>query len=181
MKAVNTALFLCSISAPLSVVLPFENAITINVPKQTTNDENKYNQYFNQSDTKQILLDDYYLNLITDEQISLITKKIAYLIKHTIVENDETELVEFIKNSKDNKLFLKSVSLLFSDNTKEIEQSYFINILLASDIDIFDDWYKLALIIASNSSSHSLARRAKDILNYYLEDFKTIDLSNVFN
>lgn len=117
----------------------------------------------------------------TYEATKLFLMKTIGLIKRTAESNNENDLVLFVKQNSSNILFLRGLSLLFSRDCFAKEQRLFVEIMLCSDIEIFDYWYKMILIIASNSKNSSLSRRATDILEYYSEEFNEIEMSNVFN
>lgn len=182
MKVISKALLLCSLPFTTNIG-SYLSISSITTPQMKSDNEMAvYNHYLATDEQICLCVDKCFENIYNEEeQTSLMSKKLLILLNKTIETNDENDLVQFVNSNKNNRYFLLCISAIFSDSRYLSSQLYFINILLASDIEIFDCWYKLALTIALSSPSPSLIRRAKDILDYYFEEFSSIDISHALN
>ena len=180
MNLINTVFILCSTTSPVVFSARREETSML-VESNNSDQPNRYNRMLNPSDSSEIVYKKSFDYLDIEGKAHSVMNKIIEFINITVANNDEKLFVEYVDDNKNKESFLRSISLLFSDDSRINEQMYFINILLASDIEIFEYWYKLALVLGSNSNSLLLSNRSKDILDYYKEDFSFIDLSNVFN
>ena len=86
---------------------------------------------------------------------------------------NEDKIIFFIKNILKMDYFTNFYSWLFSKLSNN-EKSLLLSIILGSNIDIFNTWYKKALQFCIDSDDIVLSSKAKDIYDLYSERFNNV-------
>ncbi|MCR4880177.1 MAG: hypothetical protein K5906_04405 [Bacilli bacterium] len=103
-------------------------------------------------------------------------KQIIDEIMETIYHDERSYnlLVEFIKKEESNYTFKSAIVSYFKEDAKESNLINIVDIVLSSDINIFSDWFKNSLLLASKSKYPDLAFHASDVLDYYHRGFQLV-------
>lgn len=88
-------------------------------------------------------------------------------------QTSEETLVKFVGNI-DPIDFDGIIDALFRLDEPNAQRD-FLDLMLASDINVFTRWYKKALLLASKSTDEDLSFFARDTLEFYERDFQAIN------
>ena len=106
---------------------------------------------------------------------------IVSLIENSLIDEKlEDKFISFVDKMRNDISFLKALSIFFSKDSLWEKQCWFLDTVLMSDIDVFSPWYKMVLIIGSNSKNEPLSFMSRDILTHYHKRFDSITV-NVFD
>ena len=89
-------------------------------------------------------------------------------------EDNEEELVQMLKEDEQSAEYFDFVKYLFEKDDKIVCER-FISTILCEDISIFNRTYKNGLEICLKSKYKSLSKKAKNILEYYAEEFAVVN------
>lgn len=90
------------------------------------------------------------------------------------LDNNEEEIVDMIKEDETLASFYGFVKFLFEKDDKNICEK-FIAVILNNDIKLFTSAYKNGLEICVRSKNKSLSKKAKNILDYYSNEFSMVN------
>ncbi len=88
-------------------------------------------------------------------------------------DDNEDEIISFLKIYKKYSKFPVLIKYYF-DNTTQINCKNCLNLILSSDINIFESWYKNLLIHFINSSNSVMKFVASNIYQLYKDTFDKI-------
>ncbi len=113
-------------------------------------------------------------NAIASENTDFSEKYNEYKRLLVNIDDNEEKLINAIKEDEQEVDYFEFIKFVFEKDEKEVCENL-ISVILSEDINVFSSTYKNGLEICLKSKYRSLSKKAKNILEYYSQEFAMVD------